>query len=130
MPAINRSARRFISINKPPWGRVGRGHKFLKFFLSMKKEIKKDKKCLGCFSNNLRLEKWVFGNKKNRWIKRVKVICLDCNLRRAEKIVGELFSLTRKLRWRYKKKKGRFLEKEGYDYLILRNSTKPKINEM
>ncbi|MBI2063875.1 MAG: hypothetical protein HYT65_02690 [Candidatus Yanofskybacteria bacterium] len=83
----------------------------------MKKEIKKIKQCQRCFSSNLRLERWVFGNKKNRWIKRVKITCLDCNLRGDEKIIGELHLLTAKLRWRHKKKKP--LDKAGYDFLII-----------
>jgi len=89
----------------------------LNLFFSMKKEIK-EKPCQRCFSNNLRLEKWSFG-KKSRMRFLVKVICLGCSLRRGVKVDSELFRLTRKLRWRSKYKKP--LEKEIYDYLVLRN---------
>ena len=74
------------------------------------------KNCENCNSGNLRLEKWVFG-KKNRWRFRIKIICLKCGDRKAVKVNPDLFELTRVLRWRHKKKKP--LEKEGYDYLII-----------
>ncbi len=77
----------------------------------------KERKCIKCFSMNLRLEKWVFGKKKNRKRFGIKIICLNCDFRKAMKISKELYKLTRRLRWRYKKKKP--LEKEGFDYLIL-----------
>jgi len=83
----------------------------------MENELKKIIKCKKCFSSNLRLEKWVFGNKKNRWQKRIKIICLDCGEKQVIKITKFLFELMRWMRWRHKRKKS--LEKEGLDYLII-----------
>lgn len=105
-----------IHINKRVSLGEGReGYKFLNIYPDMEKEIKL--KCERCGLDNLRLERWVFGNKKNRWRKNIKVICLKCSHHRAVKITKQMQEITKKLRWRHKKKLA--LEKDGFDFLII-----------
>ncbi|OGE77421.1 MAG: hypothetical protein A3B91_05050 [Candidatus Yanofskybacteria bacterium RIFCSPHIGHO2_02_FULL_41_29] len=86
--------------------------------MSYSYKVKKTNRvCERCDSRYLRLEKWIYG-KKNRQTKKAKIICLDCSHRRAVSITKDLFELTRVIRWRHKRKK--LLEKEGYSYLILK----------